>query len=93
MVSIKTKVKKSSYVLKLLDKKGIEARPLIAGNLLKHPAAKINSIKNYIKNLAGADFHNDYSFYIGISPMHDISQINKLISHLNEIDYIISNEN
>ena len=92
MVSIKTKVKKSSYVLNLLDKKGIEARPLIAGNLLKHPAAKINNIKKHIKKLVGADFHNDYSFYIGISPMHDESQINKLISHINEIDYIISNE-
>ena len=31
--------------IKFLESQGVESRPLIAGNLLKHPASKINNIR------------------------------------------------
>src|SRR6056300_691057 len=75
---ISTKLKKN-YLLKNLEKNGIETRPIISGNFTKQPAAiKYNLIqKNKFPN---TDFVYNNSFFIGL-PTKKISKnyLNKVI--------------
>ena len=73
-----------------LETRGIESRPLIAGNLMKHPAAKQMNLKSASKNLDGANFHHEKSFYVGLTPYHTIEDIKKLLEILKGLDTELS---
>ena len=75
---ISTKLKKN-YLLKNLEKNGVETRPIISGNFSKQPAAiKYNLVqKNKFPN---TDYVYNNSFFIGL-PTKKISKnyLNKVI--------------
>ncbi len=75
--------------IKFLESKGVEARPLIAGNISKHPARKLMNLQFESNNLNGADYHHNYSFYVGLSPVHSEENINRLIKVFEELDHVI----
>ncbi len=57
---------KRSELLKHLEQNNIETRPLLGGNLLKHPA--FWNIKHRAGNLEKTEFFHQNSFYIGCYP-------------------------
>ena len=63
--------------INFLESKGVEARPLIAGNLSRHPAGKIMGLETSTDSLPGADFHHEKSFYVGLSPIHSLNDITR----------------
>jgi CDP-6-deoxy-D-xylo-4-hexulose-3-dehydrase len=64
-----------------LEIKGVETRPLVAGNIAKHPVAKIFSEFN-LNTYPGADIIHQQGFYLGLSPFHTDQDIDKLIDCL-----------
>lgn len=66
-----------------LELKGVETRPLVAGNIAKHPVAKIFS-EFSIDTYPGADIIHQQGFYLGLSPFHTGEDIDKLIECLDE---------
>ena len=68
---------KKNKIIKIFKKCRIETRPIIAGNLLKHPVMKnINYKKSGNFNVANRIF--DYGFMIGCSPGLNKQQLNCL---------------
>jgi CDP-6-deoxy-D-xylo-4-hexulose-3-dehydrase len=61
-----------------LELKGVETRPIVAGNIAKHPVAKIFSEFNE-NSYPGADIIHQQGFYLGLSPLHTNENIGKLI--------------
>ena len=51
--------------INLINKQGVETRPIISGNFAKQPAVKKYLISKKYK-LLNADKINDYGFFIGI---------------------------
>ena len=81
----------NSIVIKYLEERGVESRPLIAGNILRHPVNKIFDIKSSSDELIGADFHHSNSFYVGLSPIHSENDIDRLLLVMKDIDRILDN--
>lgn len=52
-------------LLRLLEKRGIETRPMFAGNILKHPAYKGMKVKSFAKE---ADWILEHSFWVSVHP-------------------------
>ena len=77
---------KAYDAIKFLEERGVESRPLIAGNLHRHPVQKIMRLEKAFKNLNGADFHHNQSLYVGLSPKHKMEDIDRLIRILQELD-------
>lgn len=75
--------------IKYLEERGIEARPLIAGNILKHPVSKSIKLLTSNMDLVGANFHHNYSLYVGLSPKHSESDIARLLKVMKDLDNII----
>ena len=75
--------------IKYLEERGVEARPLIAGNILKHPVSKSIKLLSSNLELDGANFHHNYSLYVGLSPMHSLSDIERLLKVIKDLDKII----
>ncbi len=66
-----------------LELKGVETRPLVAGNIAKHPVAKI--FPEFSEDTyKGADIIHQQGFYLGLSPFHTDEDINKLIDCLQD---------
>ncbi|TYQ26994.1 DegT/DnrJ/EryC1/StrS family aminotransferase [Pseudanabaena sp. UWO311] len=61
-----------------LELKGVETRPIVAGNIAKHPVAKIFAEFNE-DTYVGADIVHQQGFYLGLSPFHSDEDIVKLI--------------
>ena len=80
-----------SKAIKFLEDRGVEARPLIAGNLLKHPVNKLLNLQSAQQNFAGTDLHHKQSLYVGLSPIHTEEDIERLIKIFIDLDNIISN--
>ena len=78
--------KSFQYAINYLESEGIESRPLIAGNLLKHPAGKRYDLRAAKDNLEGANYHHDKSFYVGLTPYHEKDDIKKLIKIFEKLD-------
>lgn len=70
-----------------LEKFGIETRPIVAGNLARQPALKKFTNISY-GSLSGADYVNDYGFYIGIHPTTKIKDLKKVIQVMD--DYLMN---
>lgn len=79
-----------SQAIKFLEYRGVESRPLIAGNLLKHPVNKLLNLESAQQNFAGADLHHKNSLYVGLSPKHSKEDILRLIKIFLELDNLIS---
>ena len=61
-----------------LELKGVETRPIVAGNIAKHPVAKIFPEFNEDIYL-GANIIHQQGFYLGLSPFHTDADIEQLI--------------
>ncbi len=71
-------------ITKYLEKNGVETRPIVAGNIARHPAAEL-FIETKLKTgpLPGADEVHKRGFYIGLSPMFEMDMIDALIDTFN----------
>ena len=83
MVSIQIIFKKDSKFkrqkfIEYLEKKGIESRPIIVGNLCRHPVAKVFK-ELRLRKFPNADFIHNYGLYIGLNPMIDKLKFHKMI--------------
>tara|TARA_Y100000741_G_scaffold292993_1_gene233272 strand:- start:1606 stop:2502 length:897 start_codon:yes stop_codon:yes gene_type:complete len=65
----------SSY----LEKKGIETRPILTGNILRQPVALKLFPDILPEDFKGAEYLHNNGIYIGLSPALSSNQINKLI--------------
>jgi len=71
-----------------LENHGVETRPIVAGNLAKHPAAsKFPDL--LVENLPGADHLHDHGLYIGLHPVDSASDLEKLCQLID--DFIDAN--
>ena len=62
-----------------LEINGVETRPILAGNLAKHPVAEyFPEFKEYV--FTGADLIHSQGIYIGLSPFTEEYEIDKLIN-------------
>ena len=89
-LTINNKKFKSSEAIKFLEKRGIESRPLIAGNIAMHPAKKLVDLSFSSEEFKGADHHHQYSFYVGLSPIHKLDDIERLLKIFEELDNFIN---
>jgi CDP-6-deoxy-D-xylo-4-hexulose-3-dehydrase len=67
-----------SELTNYLENSGIETRPMVAGNLAKHPVAKLFP-EFQTKEFPGADQVHSQGFYIGLSPVQSDSNIDRLL--------------
>ena len=67
-LSIRSNKFNNSKAIIYLEDRGVESRPLIAGNILRHPANKIFNLNSIDLDLCGADYHHSNSFNVGLSP-------------------------
>lgn len=60
-----------------LELNGVETRPIVAGNLARHPAS--NKFPDLlVEDLPGADYLHDQGLYIGLHPVDSSSDLEKL---------------
>lgn len=79
-------IDKRDFVMAELERKGIETRPIVTGNIAKQPVAKkFPDIFPSNISFPGADAVHNNGLYIGISPMQDEDAIHKVIDALIEI--------
>ena len=81
--------KKKKKYLMLLDKLGVETRPIISGNFLNQPAAKLFRLRKKGEKFSEAQKIEDLGFFVGLhaKPITKII-LNKLINILYKIDTI-----
>jgi CDP-6-deoxy-D-xylo-4-hexulose-3-dehydrase len=60
-----------------LESQGIETRPIVAGNVARHPVARLFS-EFSVRTFPGADKIHDSGFYIGLSPLFSEEMIDRL---------------
>ena len=72
-----------------MEKKGIETRPIITGNFLNQPAAKLYKFKQKAKEFPNAQKIEDSGFFIGLhsKPIGD-ARLKYLVENLLKIDEI-----
>lgn len=63
---------------KFLEHEGVETRPIVAGNLAKQPVARNLFAGSFAGDYPGADRVHDYGFYLGLSPMHTLPDMDRL---------------
>lgn len=69
------------YITRYLEPAGIETRPIVAGNIARHPVADhFECLREFQRDHpnSGADQIHDLGFYVGLSPLnreHDISNL------------------
>ena len=76
----------SKRSIAFLEEHGIESRPLIAGNILKHPVSNMVELKTASDQLLGSDKHHSHSFYIGLSPQHTQDDIDRAADIILKMD-------
>jgi CDP-4-dehydro-6-deoxyglucose reductase, E1 len=68
-------------IVQYLEEDGVETRPIIAGNIAKHPVSKVFPFLG--ENIySGADIIHKQGFYVGLSPFHSEDDICKLIDSI-----------
>jgi len=72
------------YVTDALEINGIETRPIVTGNIAKHPVAELYP-DIFDVELPGADIVHNNGFYIGLSPMQNKNSISKVIEIFKKI--------
>ena len=74
---------KKTDLVNFLEKEGIETRPIVTGNIARHPVVqKFPDI--FAKNYPGADIIHDRGLYIGLSPMQKNMAIHRVIDVFNK---------
>ena len=73
---------KIDRVADMLKQNGIDNRPLIAGNLFRHPM--MNGVNTFVVR-GNADFIHDNSLYVGNNEFVEISDVQRLVEILNAI--------
>lgn len=65
-------------ITQYLEEAGVETRPIVAGNVARHPVARLfNNFNN--EALPGADAVHERGFYIGLSPVQDEASMGRLL--------------
>ena len=68
-------------IVNYLESQGVETRPIVAGNIAKHPVANI--FPAFLEDTyLGANIIHEQGFYLGLSPFHTDQDIDKLIKCL-----------
>lgn len=61
-----------------LENKGVETRPIVAGNLARHPVGRL--FENFADgSFPGADYIHQQGFYLGLSPMQEDGVLDRLV--------------
>ncbi|PSF36746.1 DegT/DnrJ/EryC1/StrS family aminotransferase [Aphanothece hegewaldii CCALA 016] len=66
-----------------LENQGVETRPIVAGNIARHPVGKLFDAFEQDTYL-GADAIHERGFYLGLSPFHSDEDLNKLMDCLQQ---------
>ncbi len=81
--------KKKKKFFKLLDKEGVETRPIISGNFLNQPSIKLFKINKKNEKFPEAQKVENLGFFIGLHTKSIKREIlNKLVNILLKIDNI-----
>lgn len=76
-------------ITNFLEEVGVETRPIVAGNLARHPAvSRFPSLRN--QNLPGADLVHERGFYIGIHPVDMEEEIHRIESEITKFFRLLS---
>jgi len=75
-------VQKKNRIIKFLNSKGIETRPILTGNFLKHECCKLYKFKNSISKYKDSCFIDNNGFFIGL-PTEKLSKL--------KLDYLVGN--
>ena len=62
-----------------LEGQGIETRPIVTGNIARHPVAELFPGAFRARGFPGADQVHDRGFYIGLSPLQTDANVDRLI--------------
>lgn len=80
---------KKKFFTKYLSSVGIENRPILSGNFLNQPSAKLYKLNNKSYNFPNSEKIQDQGFFIGLHTKKiSSSELNFLTSHLLKIDEI-----
>jgi CDP-6-deoxy-D-xylo-4-hexulose-3-dehydrase len=66
-----------SELVNYLESQGVETRPIVAGNLARHPAARLFPAFG-AGSFPGADNIHERGFYLGLSPLFTDSSLDRL---------------
>ena len=76
-------------LLKKLESLGIESRPIISGNFLNQPAAKLFKFKQKAKDFPNSQIIEERGFFIGLHAKPISSKnLNFLVESLLSISYL-----
>lgn len=64
-----------------LEQRGVETRPVVAGNLVRHPVAELFPALRQAR-LPGADVVHERGFYVGLSPLQTDESMDRLLEVL-----------
>lgn len=73
---LRTGVRRSD-VIAYLEKRGVETRPLVAGNLARQPG--MQRYPHVLHSLPGADVLHERALYIGIHPNTDVEYVSEVV--------------
>ena len=85
-MSVKSDAYTAKHCIAFLEEHGVESRPLIAGNIMKHPVSKITKMHQATEKLSASDRHHTHSFYIGLSPRHTLDDIERVSDTILRMD-------
>lgn len=71
------------HITDKLEESGVETRPIVTGNLARHPVAA--EFKEFEGHFPGADLVHDNGFYVGLCPYSDDEKIERLIETFKQI--------
>ena len=60
-------LKKKKHFIELIEKKGLETRPIISGSFVNQPSAKLYNLNRNKEKFVGAQEVQDFGFVIGLS--------------------------
>jgi CDP-6-deoxy-D-xylo-4-hexulose-3-dehydrase len=64
-----------------LESQGVETRPIVTGNIARHPVARLFSAFN-VRTFPGADKIHKNGFYMGLSPLFSEEMVDRLLEKL-----------
>lgn len=66
-----------------LEREGVETRPIVAGNLARHPVVDVFP-EIEAADLPGADLIHDRGFYLGLHPVDSREKLDRLVALLDD---------
>lgn len=81
---------KRDLVVNFLKEKGIEVRPIVAGNFLRNPVIKYLDYEIF-EDVKNSDYIHDNGFFVGNHSIVDYDGISYLMDNLEEISKKIDN--